>query len=147
MQRPAPEKHRISIPEILLTLIVGAALIGGAYAVYKLAMRDKKVDAAIAQIDEIRQLDFTASDGNLLNPWEGKIYSEHADNTLRITLEGIPPQSCQMLALHYTPVDTGFVKSIVGGTTFGEGFEELKAETVTAACTASETTILTWVFK
>jgi len=147
MHRPPPEKTRFSIPEALITVIVAAALIGGIYAVYKLAMRDKKVDAAIAQIDEIRQLDFTATDDGLKNPWDGNIRSEHKDNALLITVDSVPSVACLELAAHYTVADADFIDMAVNAHQFGEGRETASSDTIAAACSEKEVATLSWHFK
>jgi hypothetical protein len=147
MHRPPPEKSRFSIPEALMTIIVAAALIGGIYAVYKLAMRDKKVDAAIAQIDEIRQLDFTATDGGLKNPWDGNIRSEHKDSALSITIDSVPAAACLELAAHYTSADADFIDMAVNAHQFGEGRETASSETIAAACAEKDVAAISWNFR
>jgi hypothetical protein len=146
MQRPPTERSRVSIPEICLTLIIGAAMLGGIYGVYKLAMSDKKIDSAIAQIDEIRQLDFTATDGSLTHPWEGKISSEHKGKGLTVTLDAVPSSACLQVAEHYMSADSDFISLTIGQMEFGEGKESLSAESIAAACTKSDKISMVWHF-
>lgn len=147
MHRPPPEKKRLSIPEVLMTLVVAAALIAGIYAVYKLAMRDKKVDAALAQVDEIRQLDMTSTDGNLKNPWEGTITSRRHDGMLSVTLESVPVSACLQLAEHYTAADENFIKMTINSHIFGEGAESPTTDSLTAACAEKNPLTISWDFQ
>jgi hypothetical protein len=147
MQRPPAEKNRVSISETVLMILVGAALVAGIYAVYQLALRDKALDSAITQIDEIRQLDMVNKNEELTHPWGGKITSEHRDNYLIITLDGVPARACTALALHYKPADDDFVNVQVNNMTFGEGSELQTADMLTPICTKQPLSTLVWSFK
>ncbi len=147
MQRPPAEKRRISIPEILLTMIVGSGLVAGIYGIYKLASRDQKISAAIAQIKELHQLDMTSTDGSLRNAWDQKITSIRQDGALVIASEHVPALACPQLATVFSSSDEDFVRLQIGEMIMGEGFEEQNSQNITQACGTAETVTMTWSFK
>lgn len=141
------ERPRFSVSEAFLSLLVGAALVGGIYGVYRLAMRDVRVEDAIRMISELRQFDFASVDTSVKNPWNGAVRLSRGDSGLTISMDNIPPVSCLEMGQMFMPDDDPDLVSLtVGETVFGEAGEQISSDTLTAACGADKPVTMTWQY-
>ncbi len=145
MPRLRTEIARFSLPETILVVIVGIALLGGIFAATHLLLRNDKADNALALLRWVQQ-NPQSPEADPMDPWGNPVQVVMAEQNFSVTFSSVPPSACKHMAKHFDRTSLSFFSLSINSTLFREGTEEMNAQTIAAACNEKENAIMIWTF-
>lgn len=126
-------------------IIVGAALLGGIYAIGNLLLRSDRAESALTTLAWLEQ-NPQSPEADPRDPWGNPISVVMTDQNFSVTFSAVPPAACKHMAKHFNRTSTSYISLNINSVTFREGAEELSAQAIARACNEKENAIMIWTF-